>query len=190
MLEYTEEISGVIALRLFDAEECGAVFECAKGQTHWYDATVAAQVDDGSFKTVRRPERAASFIAPPCGSVLEQSFDARMDGVIKPLVKQIWGAELTQHSATQVVRYVPGDYYRDHIDVIEEEPYRYFSIVCYLNEEFEGGRTTFPNLGHSVAPCRGKAIVFPSTYLHRAEPVTSGEKYVLVSWLTGKFPPR
>jgi hypothetical protein len=190
MLEYTEESSGIIALRLFDGEECEAVFECAKGQTHWYQATVATQEDDGSFKTVQRPERDASFIAPPGGSVLEKCFDARMDEVVKPLVKQVWGMELAHHSATQVVRYVPGNYYRDHIDVIEENPYRYFSIVCYLNEDFEGGRTTFPDLGHSVAPGRGKAIVFPSTYVHRAEPVMSGEKYVLVSWLTGQRPVR
>ena len=40
------------------------------------------------------------------------------------------------------------------------------------------------------APLCGKAVIFPSTYLHRAEPVTRGRKYVIVSRLTGRQPIR
>lgn len=191
MHEYAEEIPGIIALRLFDEGECGAALECVRAATGWNEAKVLLRGEDGSYASVLRPERAASTLAPALDSLLARSFDARMDAVVKPVVRRVWGVELPRHSSTHVVRYGPGHHYHDHSDVIDgEEPYRYFSVVCYLNEDFEGGRTAFPALGYAVAPGRGKAVIFPSTYLHRAEPVTSGEKYVLVSWLTGRLPVR
>jgi predicted 2-oxoglutarate/Fe(II)-dependent dioxygenase YbiX len=88
------------------------------------------------------------------------------------------------------VRYSPGDYYVAHSDVIPGDDYRYFTVLCYLNEEFEGGQTSFPVLGHRVTPRAGTAVVFPSSYLHRAEPVAGGEKYVIVTWLCGPPPVR
>jgi hypothetical protein len=32
------------------------------------------------------------------------------------------------------------------------------------------------------------AVVFPATYVHRAERLISGEKYIIVSWLNGREP--
>lgn len=189
--EYAQEIPGIIALRLFGEEECAAFVECARAETAWDEAKVVLRRDDGGYSSVLRPEREARTLAPARGSLLARSFDARMDAVVKPVVERVWGVRMARHSSTHLVRYGPGHHYHDHSDVIDgEEPYRYFSVVCYLNEDFRGGRTAFPALGHVVAPARGKAVVFPSTYLHRAEPVTSGEKYVLVSWLTGRLPVR
>lgn len=191
MHEYTEEIPGIISLRLFEDDECAAVLACARAETGWGEARVMLRADDGSYSSVLRPEREASTAAPARDSLLARSFDERMDSVVKPVVRRVWGVELPRHSSTHLVRYGPGHHYHDHSDVVEgEEPHRYFSVVCYLNEGFGGGRTAFPCLGHAVAPGRGKAVIFPSTYLHRAEPVTSGEKYVLVSWLVGRLPVR
>ena len=31
----------------------------------------------------------------------------------------------------------------------------------------------------------GKAIIFPSTWIHKVEPVTNGERYVLTAWAYG-----
>jgi predicted 2-oxoglutarate/Fe(II)-dependent dioxygenase YbiX len=57
--------------------------------------------------------------------------------------------------------------------------------VCYLNDDFEGGRTLFPALDYAVTPEAGRAVLFPSTYLHGSEPVIKGRKFVLVSWIDG-----
>jgi predicted 2-oxoglutarate/Fe(II)-dependent dioxygenase YbiX len=91
-------------------------------------------------------------------------------------------------SGTHAVRYQPGDYYAPHTDTGADLLDRYFTVLCYLNDDFEGGETRFPQIGYSVAPRRGKAVVFPATYLHQAGRVTSGEKYVIVSWLAGRPP--
>jgi len=88
------------------------------------------------------------------------------------------------------VRYEPGNYYAAHTDTGMNLLDRYFTVLCYLNDDFEGGQTSFPTLLYSAAPRRGKAVVFPSTYVHRADPVTRGEKYVIVSWMMGAPPSR
>ena len=190
MVEYTEEVRGILSLPLYDAETCRALVEQVNASGAWRQAEVSL-LDEGSYRSiVVREERSASVFAPSAESEAASLFDAKMDAVIKPLVKRVWGVELDAHSAMHLVRYLPGDYYHAHTDVTHEDPYRYFSVVCYLNDDFEGGHTTFPDLSHAVAPRCGQAVIFPSTYLHRAEPVTRGEKYVIVSWLTGRPPVR
>ena len=59
---------------------------------------------------------------------------------------------------------------------------RLISIVCYLNDNFEGGETKVLNTPWK--PVRGKALVFPSnwTYPHCACPVTLGTKYSIATW--------
>ena len=61
---------------------------------------------------------------------------------------------------------------------------RDYSVLLYLNDGFEGGAISFPNFKIRVQPRRGMLITFPSDhrFLHAAEPLISGERYVLVSW--------
>lgn len=190
MTAYKEEVRGVLSLPLYDAEACRAIVAYASEAGSWQQAEVAQLTDGGSYRSVVREERMADVFAPGAESEVMRDFDARMNGLVKPLVKQVWGTTFATHSATHFVRYVPSNYYRDHTDVALEEPYRYFSIVCYLNDDFEGGYTAFRSLNRVIAPQCGRAIIFPSTYIHCAEPVISGEKYVIVSWLTGCRPIR
>ncbi len=190
MTEYTEEVRGILSLPLYDAEECRALIEQAGAAGAWQQAEVALLDEGGYQSAVVSKERSASVFALSAESEAVRRFNAKMEAIIKPLVKCVWGVEMTSHTPAHLVRYLPGDYYHEHTDVTLEDPYRYFSVVCYLNDDFEGGRTAFPDLKHSVAPRRGQAVIFPSTYLHRAEPVTRGEKYVMISWLTGRQPIR
>ena len=189
MTEYKEEVRGILSLPLYDAEACRALIEHAGEAGAWQQAEVAL-LDEGGYRNVIREERSASVFALNPESEVVRQFDAKMDGIIKPLVKRVWGVEMSAHTPAHLVRYLPGDYYHEHTDVTDEEPYRYFSVVCSLNDDLEGGRTSFPDLDYSVAPRCGTAIIFPSTYLHRAEPVTRGEKYVMISWLAGRQPIR
>ena len=189
--DYAEESACIISVSMYDHVECGSVIERARAAGAWTEALVVMRADDGSYRLTPKPQiRSADTFIPQAGSELLSEFDARMNGIVKPLVRRFWGVELMAHSTTHIVRYKPGDYYRLHTDEVLSGPYRYFSVCCYLNENFEGGQTSFPALDFSFAPRSGKAIIFPSTYPHRAEPVTGGEKYVLVSWLTGIAPIR
>ena len=48
----------------------------------------------------------------------------------------------------QVVRYKPGGFYKAHQDVVMEnfKNNRQYTFVMCLNDDYEGGETTFPNL--------------------------------------------
>ena len=188
MLEYTEEIRGICALQLYDAQACRALIAEAKQNNAWTEAKVSARTAHGFNPATRTEARRASVLAPATESEIKRSFDERMERIVKPLVNRVWRTSLKQHAETHFVRYAPGHYYTPHSDTGLHRHDRYFTVLCYLNEDFEGGATSFPQLNYRVTPRSGKVVIFPSTYLHCAEPVASGEKYVLVSWLTGPPP--
>lgn len=190
MIQHTKEIQGIFAVELYQPGACRSIIEHAKDVDGWTEAKVSHRVKD-QFNPATRPEaRRASVLAPPRESEIRREFDLKMESIIKPLVIEVWGVDLKQHSETHFVRYCPGNYYTPHSDTGLHRSDRYFTIICYLNDDFEGGQTSFPQLNYRITPRCGKAVIFPATYLHCAEPVTRGEKYIIVSWLTGPPPTR
>jgi hypothetical protein len=65
-------------------------------------------------------------------------------------------------------------------------PWRHFAAVVYLNEDYEGGKIHFPNLGIELQPEARSLIMFPGTlhYLHGVRPVTRGMRHTIASFLT------
>ena len=56
------------------------------------------------------------------------------------------------------------------------------SVLLYLNDKFSGGNLHFPTQNVEIRPEPGLFVAFPSSYLHAALPVDSGERLVIVSW--------
>ncbi len=188
MVAYVEEIRGLLSMQLYDAASCDKITKYADRANDWSAAAVG-DASEGTFVSAVRPEyRVASTFSPSPGSVVMRELNAKTNKVLGPLVKQVWRTDLRQLSDTHIVRYTSGGFYVAHADGGLDLSNRYFTVLCYLNDDFQGGRTSFPLLSFSVTPQKGKAIVFPSTYIHRAEPVEAGTKYVLVSWLKGPDP--
>jgi hypothetical protein len=61
---------------------------------------------------------------------------------------------------------------------------RVLSLVVYLNDVEDGGGTYFPDLDLMVKAEKGKALVFPSSYLYRhsGEVPKSNEKYSITGF--------
>ncbi|HEX8162602.1 MAG TPA: 2OG-Fe(II) oxygenase [Pyrinomonadaceae bacterium] len=191
MIQYTEESLGIYAVPLYRPRACKELVESVRADDCWGPAQVRTWQWDGGYQTeVVYEARAASILWPARGEEIYRGFHAKLDCLIKPLVKHLWRANYNEHADTQLVRYSSGGYYHTHTDNSHDLGARFFTVLCYLNDDFEGGGTYFPSLGHTVTPEAGKAIFFPSKYFHRAEPVSGGEKYVLVSWLLGPPPIR
>jgi predicted 2-oxoglutarate/Fe(II)-dependent dioxygenase YbiX len=59
------------------------------------------------------------------------------------------------------------------------------SVVCYLNDDYEGGELSFRLQDLKIKPKAGDMYVFPSNFMypHIAEKVTGGIKYSLVTML-------
>lgn len=83
-----------------------------------------------------------------------------------------------------LLRYSGGEQYKFHYDGGTGSK-RSISVLIYLNDNYEGGEIEFPNFNLKIKPKAGTLILFPSNYAygHIAHPVTSGTKYVIVTWL-------
>lgn len=89
----------------------------------------------------------------------------------------------------QINRYDKNQEYKWHVDQLydyflktKEYP-RFFSIVLYLNDDFDGGETEFQFAKYT--PQKGACLIFPSNFMysHCARPVKNGVKYSCASWL-------
>lgn len=76
-----------------------------------------------------------------------------------------------------------------HIDKNAENPQNTmdWSVLFYLNDNYVGGEIDFPDLGVSIKPTAGSAIVFPCTAMHLAKRVEQGEKYYIFMVIHSEF---
>jgi prolyl 4-hydroxylase len=79
-------------------------------------------------------------------------------------------------------RYQRGHQFKGHFDqsyMRNEREASYFTFMVYLNDNFQGGDTTFRGL--RVRPKQGMALLFLHDLYHEGSEVTQGVKYVLRS---------
>ena len=189
MIEYRDESDGVISVPLFDAAHCRKIVDRVSKLDDWEAAQVRETDAAGHSESLLHPEvRSTSIFVSEQADDVFRSFDFAMDEMLKPIVKEVWKIGFTEHSGTQILKYGPADHYVPHQDSGPDLESRYLSVVCYLNDNFLGGETSFPGCGYTAKPKTGRAIIFPSHYLHGSVPVISGEKFVIVSWLRGPVP--
>ena len=77
-------------------------------------------------------------------------------------------------------KYQPGQQFRRHRDqsfIRNEVEASYYTFMIYVNDDYEGGETTFNDL--PIQPQQGMALVFKHDLEHAGNAVTKGIKYVL-----------
>jgi len=99
-----------------------------------------------------------------------------------------WGEPLT------ILRYRPGQQYRPHHDArgATPEDLREWTALIWLNDDFEGGETDFPDVGVRVKGGVGDLLLFHNVttdglpdqrMMHAGLPVTSGVKWMASRWI-------
>mmetsp|Transcript_30895 Transcript_30895/g.49851 ORF Transcript_30895/g.49851 Transcript_30895/m.49851 type:complete len:482 (+) Transcript_30895:124-1569(+) len=186
---------------LFTTDECRSIIEA--GEAIGYDADEAAGGTSAADKQ--------SILAHAFVWCTDDDFIAAVWKRVQTMVPQIMdGAKAVGiNRRWRCYRYVPGSVYRAHIDgawpgssVDDNGEYVYdafadgrssrMTFLIYLNDDFEGGCTTFftPSLEHGVLEARGvrphtgTACMFPhgdaaGALLHEGSAVTAGAKYVV-----------
>jgi Rps23 Pro-64 3,4-dihydroxylase Tpa1-like proline 4-hydroxylase len=188
-VNYVQEANGIFSIYLLESDICRSIVDSVKRATEWQVAEVGSELEENIVSVVDSDFRSANVLFSADAPVECAAIDSRFEDMLPPLVKDIWDLELSDREGTQIVRYGNHGHYNAHADAALDLQQRYFTALCYLNDDFEGGQTTFPYLKNfSVSPRAGKLVVFPSRYVHRAEPVSKGEKYVAVTWLHGPVP--
>jgi predicted 2-oxoglutarate/Fe(II)-dependent dioxygenase YbiX len=189
MVAYKEEAPELFSIELFSGRTCDSIVKTLARRRSWHEAKVRKQLTSGHMRSMRMASvRIARVLDPERAADIYDAFDRQIDRKVKPLITKVWGAALREHAGSQIIRYGPNGYYHPHTDSGLDFEDRYFTILCYLNDNFEGGSTFFPYLNYHATPRRGRAIIFPSRYMHAAEPVLRGEKFVALSWVMGPLP--
>jgi prolyl 4-hydroxylase len=111
---------------------------------------------------------------------------------------------------SQVLHYAIGQRFRPHHDFLDPANPAYrdsiaafgqriATFLIYLNDGYQGGETSFPNIGLNFRAGLGDALLFANVHrdgtpdldtLHAGQPPTSGEKWVFSQWIRDRFPGR
>jgi hypothetical protein len=187
---------------VLSATECQTIIAATESRGFLPDAPIR---DDGSE---------SSILAHNVYWVVDQSFHDRLWARVRPHVPtHVLGKKARGiNRRFRVYRYVPGAEYRCHIDGAwppsgvdpVTKAYQYdssppdarqsslFTFLIYLNDEFDGGETTFflPSVregvmnAYPVCPVMGSVAVFPhgetkGALLHEGTGVKKGAKYII-----------
>lgn len=100
-----------------------------------------------------------------------------------------WQYDITSNEAIQFAEYSHDQHYTWHCDtfVLSGKPTdRKITVVCLLNDDFEGGEFEVRLNATYKAPLKkGTMIAFPSILDHRVTPVLSGKRYSATAWFSG-----
>jgi hypothetical protein len=93
-----------------------------------------------------------------------------------------------QSKALVVKKWLPGKDMGKHFDGQGGDTTLAFTLVSYLNDDYEGGEISFPNHGITLKPKPGSLIMFPSQmpYIHEVLPIKSGIRYMMVALVIKK----
>lgn len=170
---------------LFSAAECAAIVAGASEHA-WLPATVNSAtgrvvervVRDSSTAVLRDPALAADLYRR-----VRDHVPARMSGEIGGRGRV--GMDVAGvHVPVRIYRYEPGQHFGLHQDQSyfgEDGTKSLLTLMVYLNEDFGGGETDFPEQGQLIVPRTGTALLFQHMLLHAGNRVTSGSKLVLRS---------
>lgn len=171
---------------LYTGGECERIL-ADLDHAQWLDATVNSHTGRVVDKRLR-DSRTAVVRDPRLGAEL---FERIVPHVPSTMMMEDPRAEqrviVAAHAVflpLRVYRYDPGQQFGLHQDQSYTGPdgtRSLLTLMVYLNDDFEGGETDFPEQDRCIKPQRGHALWFQHMVLHAGRRVTSGCKYVLRS---------
>jgi prolyl 4-hydroxylase len=167
--------------RLLSAAECDYLRQLAERD---YEPSV---VNDASGRPVRDPIRTSE------GATIHWMIEDPAVHAINRRLAAVSGTTYKQGEATLILRYKGGQEYRPHFDFVRSElNQRFKTVLVYLNHDYKGGETYFPEIDLKVKGRKGDALIFTSALpnrtvdplsKHAGLPVTQGVKYLCTKWI-------
>jgi len=120
--------------------------------------------------------------------------ESKFSTVFAERIRKATGLRLENGGKFQITSYPQNVGYKNHTDCVVEyndKRDRFATILVYLRDVEEGGETKFPQLGISVKPRKGLALIWNSmnsrgecdpTSLHNAAKVVKGHKFIIQRW--------
>lgn len=167
--------------RLFTAAECDYMRSLAEPD---YEPSV---VNDARGRPMRDPIRTSD------GAVLHWMIEDPAVHALNRRLAAASGTSYEQGEATLILRYKGGQEYKPHFDFVRSETnQRFMTVLVYLNHDYKGGETVFPEIDLKVKGRKGDALIFTSALpdrsvdplsRHAGLPVSQGAKYLCTKWI-------
>ena len=171
-------------LRTFlDADSCASL----RAELALAPTTQAPVYIEGSEGTIHETVRKTTSLHP-ANDTFSQIHERLLRQ--KSALEDHFGKTLTDCERPQFLRYEEGDFFIRHQDGnthqldFDHLRVRRISIVVFLNDSFSGGTlnfydqtTTFPLKSET-----GLLVAFKADTFHEVLPVTSGERFTIISW--------
>jgi predicted 2-oxoglutarate/Fe(II)-dependent dioxygenase YbiX len=166
---------------------CNDILNEYKNSNEWLNAEV------GDKDNVNKKIRNCTLIQISSNITIEKNKNIRKSlddkvfecakEAIKEYNKKFKQAYISKDSGYQLLKYVKGGFYTQHVDSITEKP-RTISCSFILNDNFKGGEFSFFNNKITYSLKKRSAIMFPSNFLypHSVLPVIDGKRYSIVTW--------
>jgi len=141
-------------------------------------------INNGEFETDLNSRITLSIDVPYTNSdnndftnIFRETFDP-----VEKNYMSLFNISLKSHNPYKILKYNTGGKF-DMDD--GGGNFRRVSTVYYLNDNYEGGELCFPQFGIELKPKAGDMVIFPSSYVysHSVNPVISGNRYSIASWL-------
>lgn len=126
------------------------------------------------------------------GSTIHWLIEDPATHAINRRIAALSGTAVERGEPLHVLRYRPGQQYHPHHDWLPPPNRRVMTALIYLNDDYQGGETSFVKTELKVRGRKGDAIVFVSSLPdgnldplseHAGLPVTSGTKYLASRWI-------
>ena len=138
----------------------------------------AADVDTGEGKEVITYIRNNERVDMESKELADRLW-LKLDGVHLPTFDHMKAISLSPFF--RFYKYLPGHKFNMHKDgqQMVGENTTYYTFMVYLNEDCEGGSTSFRLNNIRIQPKTGSLLIFEHRLWHQGEEVNAGSKYVL-----------
>ena len=170
--------------RLLTAAECDYLRQIAEPD---YEPSV---VNDAQGRPMRDPIRTSD------GATIHWMIEDPAVHALNRRLAAASGTAFDQGEATLILRYKGAQEYKPHFDFVRSEVnQRFATVLVYLNHDYKGGETFFPEIDLKVAGRKGDALIFVSALpdrsvdplsKHAGMAVTQGVKYLCTKWIREK----
>lgn len=177
---------------------CGWIVGRAKDRLQ--PATVSSNQGEGEVRAQIRTNSHAGFDLMAADLILL---------IVRERMAAGCGLDVRAMEAAQALHYAPGEEYRPHFDFLRPEldahaatlaalGQRTHTVLVYLNDDYEGGETEFPQLQIKHRGHTGGLLTFRNVdasgrpdrrMLHAGLAPTSGEKWLLSQWVRDRPQP-
>lgn len=172
-----------LVLQLFSPEECRYIQLLANP---WLEPAMIYSAGGGAMRDPHR-DSDNMVVTPMTEDLVVQA--------INRCIADASGTGYGWGEPLHVLRYRPGQQYRPHHDAHAFGPVekrRIATALLYLNDDYEGGETWFPELKIKVRGGTGDLLIFHNLdadkmpdprMTHAGLPIKSGEKWLATRWI-------